>query len=670
VIKKPTYEELLKRVQALEKITSGRNRAEEDLQEKDKRSEAFQSKILANIGDVIGIIDRDGINKYKSPNIEKLFGWKPEEVIGSSTLEYVHPEDLESTQNFFKTLMLESNAVGTIDYQYKCKNDSYRWIKFTGSNFLQDPDICGILGNYHDITDRKHDEQSLRESEYRFKALHNASFGGIAIHDKGIILDCNQGLSEITGYSVTELIEMDGLLLIAEKSRNYVMDHILSGYEKPYETFGLRKNGEEFPVRLQARNIPYHGKTVRAVEFRDISEHKQAEKEREKLQVQLTQAHKMESVGRLAGGIAHDFNNILSAIFGYTELALFDIDKDSETYTHLKEVMTAGTRAKELVKQILAYSRQSKQEKTPLKVSMLIDEVRKMLRSAIPTSIAISVDNQAARSIISADTTQIHQVLINLCMNAAHAMEGDGGTIKIGLYNLYMDKACVEPIPNLLPGDYLKLSISDTGSGIASEIIDQIFEPYFSTKDKEKGTGLGLAVVHGIVKSHNGHITVCSEPGKGTTFNVYLPLINETGGHVAEKQENIVPTGDERILFVDDEIMIVKTQQQSLKLLGYSVVATTSSIEALEIFKKTPDKFDLVITDMTMPHMTGDRLAEEIKKLRPDIPVILCTGFSEKLTQHTTTELQIDKLMMKPFDKTKLSKAIRKALDDAKSFIE
>jgi CheY-like chemotaxis protein len=277
------------------------------------------------------------------------------------------------------------------------------------------------------------------------------------------------------------------------------------------------------------------------------------------------------------------------------------------------------------------------------------------------------LDKQATtRSIVSADPTQIHQVLINLCTNAAHAMEEDGGKLEIRLDNICLDEEYAETIPNLMHGDYLKISISDTGIGIPPDIIGQIFEPYFTTKSKGKGNGLGLAVVHGIVKSHDGHITVYSEPGKGTTFTVYLPLITEIGESVAEQSGVTIFRGNERILFVDDEASIVKMQFQSLGRLGYKVFSTTSSIEALDTFKKAPHDFDLVITDMTMPEMTGDRLAAEIKKIRPDIPIILCTGFSGKTMQHESAELHVNKLLMKPVDKAQMSEAIREVLDKAK----
>jgi len=626
-----------------------------------KKSESMQSKMVANIGDVIVIIDQDGINRYKSPNIEKLFGWKTEEVVGASAWDNVHPEDLDSTQNLLVSLMHEPNDVETTEFRYKCKDGSYRWIEFTGSNLLHDPDIRGLLGNYHDITDRKQVEQSLRESEARFKALHNASFGGIAIHDKGLILDCNQGLSEITGYSETELIGMDGLLLIAKKSRAAVMKNIVTGYEKPYETIGLRKNGEEYPIRLEARNIPYKGKQVRTVEFRDITKRKQAEEEREKLQNQLTQTQKMEAIGTLAGGIAHDFNNILSAIIGYTDLLQMKLFERSTEFNYAQQILNAGNRAKDLVKQILTFSRQSEHELIPVDVNTIIKETIKLLKSSLPTTIEIK-QNIQSNCLVMGDPTQIHQILMNLCTNAGHTMREKGGLLAIDLEITELKEKLISDQIKLAAGVYVQLSVSDTGQGIPAEILDRIFDPFFTTKELGEGTGMGLSVVHGIVKSYNGAIYVYSEGGTGTTFKIFLPAIERRAEPKKRKAEDI-PKGTEHILFIDDETILVEMGTSQLEALGYTVSSRTNSLEALELFKQKPDNFDLIITDMTMPKMTGDELAKEIKRVRPDIPIILCTGFSSKITSDSVKKLDIDALLMKPIIIRKMANSVRNVLD-------
>jgi len=643
-----------------------RRQAEEAI----KRSETMQSKMAANIGDVIVVIDQEGINRYKSPNIEKIFGWKPEDVVGTSTWDNVHPEDLASAQKFIETLMLEPESVGTMECRYKCRDGHYKWIQLTGSNLLHDPDICGILGNYHDITDRKQAEEQLRESESRFKALHNASFGGIAIHDKGIVLECNQGLSEMFCYPEAELIGMDGLLLVSEKSRGAVMKNILSGYQEPYEAYGLRKNGDVFPMRLEARNIPYKGNNVRIVEFRDISKEKQAEAERKELLARLTQAQKMESIGTLAGGIAHDFNNILHPIIGYAEMLLEDISENSQFRNSISEILAGSMRASELVKQILTFSRQKPVQIKPMRVQPIIKEVFRLIRSAIPTSIEIKQHVSTSCGVIKADPTQIHQVVMNLSTNAYHAMLSTGGQLKVSLKEVELsERDMLNPGMNLdmKPGPYACLTVSDTGVGMDKDVTEKIFEPFFTTKEKSKGTGMGLSVVHGIVHSAGGSIQVNSEPGKGTDFHVCLPVVKNDSAKPEPRIKETIQRGTEQILIVDDEKAIVAMETKLLERLGYNVISCTGSLEALEAFRASPDKFDLIITDMAMPNMSGDKLAEKVKKIRPDIPVILVSGFSEKIKIRTGPDCQVDGFLMKPADKASLAKTIRKLLDAAET---
>ncbi len=520
------------------------------------------------------------------------------------------------------------------------------------------------VASISDITNTKQAEKALRESEARFKALHNASFGGISIHDNGIIIDCNRGLSDMTGYSAAELIGMDGLLLIAEESRNTVMNNIVSGYEKPYEATGLRKNGEEFPVRIEGRNMPYKGKNVRAVEFRDITERKQAEAERKKLLAQLNQARKMESIGTLAGGIAHDFNNILYPIVGYTEMLLEDIPEDSPLRSDINEIYAGAMRASDLVKQILTFSRRNNVEVKLIKIQPVIKEALTLIRSTIPTSIEIKQDISNNCGVIKADPTQIHQVVMNLATNAYHAMIGNNGKLKVSLKEIELGEQDVIQ-SKMEPGVYACLIVADTGMGMDRDLTEKIFDPFFSTKENGKGTGMGLSVVHGIVHGAGGIVRVYSEPGKGTEFHVYLPVVKSVSEQQESQTKKTIPQGTERILLVDDEGAIVSMGKKLLERLGYQVVSSMNSVEAMVTFRTNPDKFDLVITDMAMPNMSGDKLAAKIKKIRQDIPVILVTGFSDKINIRTGSDLQIDAFLMKPVDKANLAKTVRKLLDDA-----
>ena len=380
----------------------------------------------------------------------------------------------------------------------------------------------------------------------------------------------------------------------------------------------------------------------------------------------LEQSQKMESIGTLAGGIAHDFNNILSSIIGFTELALVGVKKGSELEDDLHEVENAGMRAKDLVKQILTFARQSDEMVKPLQVSKIATEVIKFIRSSIPATIEIE-QNIESDSFIMGSPTQVHQIMMNLCTNSAQAMEEKGGTLDVSVNDTAIGKMSL--IPDLKPGEYIKTKVTDTGLGISPKHIHSIFEPYFTTKKAGEGTGMGLSVVHGIVESYGGKIIVDSAVGKGTCFTIYLPITKKKKVHINAVKEDL-PTGNENILFVDDEAPIAKMGSKVLEQLGYSVATRTSSVEALELFKSKPQAFDLVITDMTMPNMTGDKLAIELMKVRSNIPVILCTGYSKKLSKKSTAEIGIKALTYKPIVKTDLAKAVRKVLDEAKEFTQ
>jgi len=372
----------------------------------------------------------------------------------------------------------------------------------------------------------------------------------------------------------------------------------------------------------------------------------------------------MEALGTLAGGVAHDFNNILAVITGYLELSLDDLPEDILVRQNIEQVLIAANRGKDLVNQILTFSRRGSQERKPLRLSVVIKEVLKLLRSSLPATIEIRQNITAVSDIVIADPTQMQQIVMNLCTNAAHAMRKEGGLLEVELHKMHLDEESVAAYNYIVPGAYLRLVVSDTGHGIDPTIIKRIFEPYFTTKKKGEGTGMGLAVIHGIVKSHGGEITVYSEPGRGTTFHVLLPIAREPEEIQTGLQEPAATGGKESILFVDDEAGLVEVGQKILEKLGYTVVAKKSSVEALETFRTFPKQFDLVITDLTMPHMTGIQLSKELQNIRPDIPIIICTGFSETITAKHIKDLGIRKLLIKPINKASLAKAIREALEE------
>ena len=383
------------------------------------------------------------------------------------------------------------------------------------------------------------------------------------------------------------------------------------------------------------------------------------------LQEQLRQSQKMEAVGTLAGGIAHDFNNILSPIIGYTELALQSLGPAPEVAPDLREVLKASIRAKGLVKQILAFSRQSSHERKPLQIASILKEALKLLRASLPSSIEIRQELAGECGAIIGDPTELHQIIMNLCTNAFHAMKAKGaGILGVSLERITLEQGDVKTtMLGLAPGPYVKLVVSDTGCGMDQATREKIFEPYFTTKPKDEGTGLGLSVVHGLVTSYQGHISVYSEPGKGTSFNLLFPASSETPLFGEQILKNAIPTGKgERILVVDDEQAIVNMTRHLLEGLGYQARGFTDCAEALEAIRVGPADFDLVITDMTMPKMSGLELSDEIHALRPDLPVILCTGYSELINDASAQAHGIRKYLMKPVSTRDLATAVRETL--------
>lgn len=525
-------------------------------------------------------------------------------------------------------------------------------------------------------SDRKRTEAALIESRRMFATLI-ANLPGIAfrcrIDHEWTMAFVSQGCREITGYSPDAFIENRQMAfneLIHPRDRQRVREEIQDAlkkgdaYEIEYRI--IRKDG-------QVRDIWEHGIRVisetggpAALEgfISDITGRKRAEKEKEALQAQLRQAQKLESIGHLAGGIAHDFNNILASIIGFTELTLEDVEKGTSIEDNLQEVYTAGKRARDLVKQILAFARQSDEAVKPIQVHTIVKEVLTFIRSSLPATIDIRQRIESTSSIMG-NAIQIHQVLMNLCTNAAHAMEDNGGILKVGLKDVAVHGGACRMAPDLPDGNYLELSVSDTGAGIEPEIIDSIFDPYFTTKGPGKGTGMGLAMVHGIVESYGGRVTVGSRPGSGTRVTVYLPATTRSSNET-EYAPKVLPSGRERILFVDDEAPIARMASQILMRLGYRVETRTSSVEALERFRSGPDDFDLIITDMTMPNMAGDRMAVEAMRIRPDIPVIICTGYSKKLSERASADIGIRAIVHKPVVRAELAEAVRRVLDGVK----
>lgn len=627
--------------------------------------------ILDNIEDGYFEVDLKGDFTFFNNSVCRILGYSPLQMVGMNNRQYMDEKNAKKVFETFNRVYRTGKPAKGFDWEVIRADGSKGHVDASVTLITDEAgNRIGFRGIVRDITERKQAEKDLRESEEKYRQLVNYAPAGIYEVDfvKGKLASANDVMSEYTGYSKDELLNMSAPDFLTRESQKQMADRIarLIKGKKIYgsaEYKARAKDGREFWMLVNARYFyDKYGKLKSAmVVAHDITDRKRALEEKSRLEDRLQQAQKMEAIGTLAGGIAHDFNNILSVIIGYTELILMSGNVDAEVKQNLKEIFNASKHARDMVKQILAFSRQSKQERKPIQVAHIVKEAIKMLRASLPTTILIQQQIEKDTGIIEADPTQIHQVLMNLCTNAAHAMNGKDGVMQISLSNVELDHAALEMAPDLKPGSYLKLSVSDTGHGIAPDAYEKIFDPYFTTKKKEEGTGLGLAVVQGIVKSHNGAVTVESEVGKGTTFHVYLPVIMRK--LTAEEEISTpLPMGHECILFVDDEQPLVEIGKQMLQRLGYTVATRTSSVEALELFKANPDRFDLIITDIVMPNMTGEKLAEKMMDIRSDIPVILCTGYSEKITRKHASDMGIQSFLMKPLVMRDLATTVRQAL--------
>ncbi len=528
-------------------------------------------------------------------------------------------------------------------------------------NFVYKLPTGEIVAIYTDETKKRQAEEALRESEEKYRTLFGGVSDALALIEvkTGNMIEVNQAFVDLYGYSKTEVLSLKNTAFSAEPDETWIAT------QEPKTVIPVRwhkkKDGTVFPVEITATVFDYSGREVLIAAIRDITDRKQAEEEKVKLEKQLRQTQKMEAIGTLAGGIAHDFNNILGSVLGYTELAMDHAEEGSVLEDCLDELFTAGKRARKLVKQILTFSRQGEQEQKPVQIQFITKEALKLLRASLPSTVEIR-QNIVSDFLVMCDSTQIHQVMMNLCTNAGQAMQETGGVLDIELVDVEIDSAFAAIHLDIEPGPYVQLTVSDTGHGMSQELLDQIFNPFFTTKKKGAGTGMGLSVVHGIVTSYGGSINVASELGKGTTFKLYFPANkSKVGGET--KIEKSIPNGFERILFVDDEQALVKLGKHTLESLGYTVTTRHSSIDALALFKTSPTAFDLVITDMTMPNMTGDELAKKLMAIRPDIPIIVCTGFSTRITEKKIKSLGIRALVSKPILKSDIAETIRKVLD-------
>jgi len=649
-----SWRDITQRKQAELKLIKAKHKAEEG----EKRFRAFieQSPVA------IALYNLDGTGMYANQKYLEVLGLKSlGDFIGRSAHEYFAPQFREESKERSRRRLLglpvplefESIALHSDGSEFPM-HVAVGAIKLSADETVN----ISFIAN---ISERKQAEEALRESEERYrKILENVLVGVYQVTVDGKFLFANKKMMEMFGYSSFEEFEAAGSIVelyARPEERTRVFDEILSEGFINAEVEFRRKDGQTIWVKLHTRKT---GNKEGAIILEGLMEDVTAIKN---MKTQLQQSQKMEAVGTLAGGIAHDFNNILAVILGNAELAIDDVPKGNLAAECLEEIRLASIRAKEMIQQLLSFSRKTDEENKPLNMVPVIKASMKMLRTAIPSSVEFNQHISDEPCNIMGNASQINQIVMNLVTNAFHAMYEEEGLLEVTLEKIILqeEKPCFDWI--LAPGAYVRLKARDTGKGIDQQILGRIFEPYYTTKDVGKGTGMGLSVVHGIVKRHDGGIRVESEFGKGTVFEIYFPALVEM---IEEEKEldGEIKGGSERILFVDDEASIVKLNHQRLESLGYRVKSTTRPLEALEWFRADPDQFDVIITDMTMPKMVGDKLTKEILAIRPDMPVIICTGYSERISADNAEALGARKYIEKPIEIRELAASLREVLEE------
>jgi PAS domain S-box-containing protein len=644
-----------------------RKKAEAVLRER----ESYFRSLVENAQDLITVVDELGIIQYQTPSAVDVLGYQPEERIGKSLFEQVHPDDRESAIRLFTEGVKSPGEPRSSISRARHRDGTWRVLESIGTAYRkEDGSLIGVI-NSRDITERVEAEEALRESEARYRGVVEGQTEFIVrwLPD-GTRTFVNQAYCDFFGVPREELIGTNIFPLIAEEDCEAVQAKI-DGItpDRPAATDVHRVIRPDGAVAWQEwtdRGIFDDDGNV--VEFqsvgRDITEQVQADEDRQRLEAQLRQGSKMEALGTLAGGIAHDFNNMLMVIQGYSELVRDEVERDAPASKRIDQVLKAAERARDLVRQILVYSRQSEPELAATDLHEVVREAVRLLRATLPTTIEIRDRLEIGTAKVLADASQIHQVILNLGSNASHAMRDQGGVLEVTLEGVEVDESLAEELGSVAVGSYAKLVVRDTGCGMDSEVIERIFDPFFTTKEVGQGTGLGLSMVQGIVTKHDGTIDVETELGKGTAFHIYLPLVEE-GAQRISNPPGTIPAGSERVLFVDDEEQLASLGEMMLGPLGYTTTIRTGSKEALELFRSRPSDFDIIVADYTMPHMTGVELARECKRVQPDIPIILATGFAETLAEDMVARENITSFIAKPYRAADLARAIRDVFDGA-----
>ncbi|WP_456387588.1 PAS domain S-box protein [Desulfolithobacter sp.] len=614
--------------------------------------------LMETAQDAIVIADAEtGLVTEVNRKASKLLGREVRDLVGMHLHEFHPPEDNHLYHDLYRSGRGFTEVLGKHELFLQSADGDHIPVEISASTTVVGSRRM-IQVVYHDIRRRL-----LMEERRRLlaTAVEQAAESVIITDVEGHIEYVNPAFEQQTGYTLEELAGENPRILNAGKQEKYyykmMWDEISSGSTWQGRFINRRKDGTL--LEEEATITPVKDGNGRIHHFvavkRDITE-------QVALEHQVRQAQKMQAIGTLAGGIAHDFNNILTAIMGFAELSLMRAVEDPLLRANMEEIVKGADRAGKLIEQILTFSRQTEKTVSSLQLSLIVKEVLKLLRASLPANIEIITDI-ASSAYVRVDPTQMHQVIMNLCTNAYQAIDRERGTIRVGLHNVTLGPREGVNIGNLSQGDYVCLQVEDNGNGIAPEFMSRIFEPYFTTKKKDEGTGLGLSVVHGIVNDHGGAVTVTSTPGKGSCFSVYLPQVEKTDVDTPSRI-NGVPEGEGRVLLVDDERQVVDYEVQVLEKAGYVVTSFTSSVEALEKVRKDIHAFDLLVTDMAMPEMTGLQLIKEVRALRPEMPVLLCTGYSEHVTAKSSREMGIDGYLAKPFTAEQFGQEVKRVIEE------
>ncbi len=646
-------------------------------------SEEKYRTILDSIEDGYFEVDMAGSLTFFNDSLSRILGYSRSELTGLNFRAFMDETNARKVFVTFNRVFRTGLPDKGFDWEIIKKDGNSGHLDASVSLKRQkNGRVIGFQGVARDITARKKTEHALRESEEKYRQLVNFAPAAICEIDiaTGRLISVNDILIEYTGYSRTELLSMKIENLLSEESRSQFRERFKQ-VRKGKDLSGIieyrikTKHGKNIWFMVNSRYFFEGGRPVRVtIVANDITDLKAADAERKKLENQLRQSQKMEAMGTLAAGIAHDFNNILSAVIGYTELSQLHVSKTSDVGRYLQKMDMVCWQAKELIRQILAFSRQIDPDRTPLMVASVISDAVKMVSPSLPADVRIRYSAAPASDMIDVDPVQIQQVMLNLFTNACHVMKDGGGKIDVLALPVDVTKTDAAAQAGLKPGPYVKICVRDTGPGMSRDVMERIFDPYYTTKLSHEGTGLGLAIVRNIVAAHDGIVMVESAPGEGTAFYVYLPRSSADATetvHAADGSQNASHAplpGNERILFVDDEESIVQVGRELLEHLGYVVEIQTCSTAALKRFAADPHAFDLVITDMVMPDMTGDVLAKEILNLRPDMPLIMCTGHSESIREEAALAIGIKAYVSKPYRILDFSRIIRTVLDGPARF--